>query len=48
MPVRSAAGTPWEGMDWRVEGTQAWRDSLSDQQIDEWRTWRYEMERAEG
>jgi len=42
MPVPSAAGRPWEGMDWRDEGSPEWRESLTDEQADEWRNWQYE------
>ncbi len=44
MPVPSAAGKPWEGMDWRDEGTPEWRDSLSEEQADEWRNWQYDSQ----
>lgn len=35
-----STGKPWEGMDWRDEGTQEWQDSLTDQEYDEWQEWR--------
>ena len=47
MPVPSAAGMPWEGKHWSDEGTQQWRDSLTDSQVDEWRDWQHAAEEAE-
>ena len=47
MPVPSAAGKPWEGRHWSDQGTQEWRDSLTDAELDEWHDWQETAEEAE-
>lgn len=46
-PGWGPAGTPWEGMHWSDDGSQAWRDGLTDEQVDDWQDWQDDAERAE-
>jgi len=42
-----ASSKPWDGMHWSDEGTQEWRDGLSDAEVDEWHDWQLKGEREE-